>query len=182
MAQLMTKFIWLLPYWEMESLINSWSASETIWKEKLLGKIFLKWIYLVMASFKCSLWNHHFISVLFNMSAWTTSNQYKDVLSTKSGTWALLNIYWLGKKKKKCNCKLKCNDGIITYYNHQREKGSKKVCLYRLFLEYENLRVGKSQKLLLANYHVFLTSEINETQRNEVILPRPHSFHIKLKS
>ena len=34
------------------------------------------------------------------MSAWTTSNQYKDVLSTKSGTWAILNIYWLGKKKK----------------------------------------------------------------------------------
>lgn len=101
MAQLMTKFIWLLPYWEMESLINSGSASVTIWKEKLLGKIFLKWIYLIIASFKCSLWNHHFISVLFNMSAWTTSNQYKDVLSTKSGTWATSNIYWLGKKKKK---------------------------------------------------------------------------------
>ena len=111
MAQLMTKFIWLFPYWEMESLINSWSASETIWKEKLLGKIFLKRIYLIIASFKCSLWNHHFISVLFNMSAWTTSNQYKDVLSTKSGTWAILNIYWLGQKKK-CNCKLN-----VLHYN-----------------------------------------------------------------
>ena len=133
MAQLMTKFIWLFPYWEMESLINSWSASETIWKEKLLGKIFLKRIYLIIASFKCSLWNHHFISVLFNMSAWTTSNQYKDVLSTKSGTWAILNIYWLGKKKKNAIANLmSCiimPDGIIIYYNYQREKGSKKVCL-----------------------------------------------------
>ena len=133
MAQLMTKFIWLFPYWEMESLINSWSASETIWKEKLLGKIFLKRIYLIIASFKCSLWNHHFISVLFKMSAWTTSNQYKDVLSTKSGTWAILNIYWLGKKKKNAIANLmSCiimPDGIIIYYNYQREKGSKKVCL-----------------------------------------------------
>ena len=133
MAQLMTKFIWLFPYWEMESLINSWSASETIWKEKLLGKIFLKRIYLIIASFKCSLWNHHFISVLFNMSAWTTSNQYQDVLSTKSGTWAILNIYWLGKKKKNAIANLmSCiimPDGIIIYYNYQREKGSKKVCL-----------------------------------------------------
>ena len=67
------------------------------------------------------------------MSAWTTSNQYKDVLSTKSGTWAILNIYWLGKKKKNAIANLmSCiimPDGIIIYYNYQREKGSKKVCL-----------------------------------------------------
>lgn len=114
MAQLMTKFIWLFPYWEMESLINSWSASETIWKEKLLGKIFLKRIHLIIASFKCSLWNHHFISVLFNMSGWTTSNQYKDVLSTTSGTWAILNIYWLGKKKNAIANLMSC---LRWYYN-----------------------------------------------------------------
>lgn len=62
-----------------------------------------------------------------------------------------------------------------------KEKKDQRVCLYRLFLEDENLRVGKSRKLLLANYHVFLTSEINEARRNEVILLRPHSFHLKTK-
>ena len=71
-------------------------------------------------------------------------------------------------------------DGIILYYNYQRKK-DRRVCLYRLFLEYENLRVGKSWKLLLANYPVILTSEINEAQRNELILLRPHSFHLKTK-
>lgn len=151
-------------------------------KRKATCKIFLKWIYLIIASFKCSLWNHHFISVHFNMSAWTTSNRYKDMLSTKSGTWATSNIYWLDKKKK-CNCKLNVFPQMALYsITITKEKKDQRVCLYGLFLDYENLRVGKSWKLLLANYHVFLTSEINEAQRNEVILLRPHSFHLKAKT
>ena len=127
MAQLMRKFIWLLPYWEMESLINSWSASVTIWKENLLGKIFLKWIYLIIASFKCSLWNHHFISVLFNMSAWTTSNQYKDVLSTK--VWNISHFkYLLIRLKKNAIANfMSCPRWHYTLLQLPKKKGSKSL-------------------------------------------------------